>query len=62
MFFNELLFYIFAGNTFIDDKYDGILGMGWPSIAVDNVTPVFQNMLTQGLVAHPVFWILPQQV
>lgn len=49
------MIHIFAGNTFIDDKFDGILGMGWPSISVDNVTPVFQNMVAQSLVARPVF-------
>ncbi|CAI8042215.1 Cathepsin D [Geodia barretti] len=43
------------GSTFIDDKFDGILGMGWPAIAVDKVAPVFQNMVAQGLVAKPVF-------
>jgi cathepsin D len=43
------------GSTFIDDKFDGILGMAWPSIAVDQVTPVFQNMVSQGLVGKPVF-------
>ena len=49
------IFLIIAGSTFIDDKFDGILGMGWPAIAVDKVAPVFQNMVAQGLVAKPVF-------
>ena len=43
------------GTAFIDAKFDGILGMAWPSIAVDNVNPVFQNMIEQKLVAKPVF-------
>ena len=43
------------GTTFIDDIFDGILGMAWPAIAVDNVTPVFQNMVAQKLVPNPVF-------
>ena len=43
------------GSTFVDDKFDGILGMAWPEIAVDRVTPVFQNMVKQGLVVSPVF-------
>jgi len=43
------------GSTFINAKFDGILGMAFPSIAVDNTTPVFQNMVSQGLVTSPVF-------
>jgi hypothetical protein len=45
----------FSGPTFVDDIFDGILGMGWPAIAEDQVTPVFQNMVAQKLVAKPVF-------
>lgn len=43
------------GNTFVDDIFDGIMGMAWPSISVDHVTPVFQNMVAQHLVSNPVF-------
>ena len=45
----------FPGNTFVDDKFDGILGMAWPAISVDKVTPIFQNMVAQKLVNKPVF-------
>ena len=43
------------GITFIAAKFDGILGMAWPSISVDQVQPVFQNMITEGLVQRSIF-------
>ena len=36
-------------------QFDGILGMGFPRIAVTGATPVFNNMIDQGLVEEPVF-------
>ncbi|KAI5069998.1 hypothetical protein GOP47_0014341 [Adiantum capillus-veneris] len=43
------------GLTFMLAKFDGILGLGFQEIAVDNVTPVWYNMLDQELVSEPVF-------
>ena len=43
------------GITFIAAKFDGILGMAWPSIAVDQVEPVFQKMVDEGVVSTAVF-------
>ena len=43
------------GATFSSSKFDGILGMGFKSIAVDGITPVFDLMVQQKLVSNPVF-------
>jgi cathepsin D len=43
------------GMTFVVAKFDGILGMGYPQIAVQNITPVFQTLVAQGVVDAPVF-------
>lgn len=36
-------------------QMDGILGMGFPEIAVTNLTPVFNQMLEQKKVSNAVF-------
>ncbi|XP_052671549.1 cathepsin E isoform X1 [Harpia harpyja] len=43
------------GKTFLDAEFDGILGLAYPSLAVDGVTPVFDNMIAQNLVELPMF-------
>jgi len=47
------------GVAFIMAKFDGILGMGYPEIAVNNITPPFNNLIAQHKVGEPVFafWI-----
>jgi hypothetical protein len=42
-------------DFFFDQPMDGILGLAYPGIAADYVTPVFDNMITQKLVQQPVF-------
>lgn len=43
------------GSTFDSDLYDGLLGMAFTQIAVDNIVPPFINMIEQGLLDEPVF-------
>jgi hypothetical protein len=43
------------GLSFMLGKFDGILGMGWPSISVDKVVPPMQNMINQGLINQGIF-------
>jgi len=43
------------GLAFIAAHFDGILGMGFPQISQLGVTPVFNNMIDQGVVEEPIF-------
>jgi cathepsin D len=49
------------GLTFVMAKFDGIFGMGYPEIAVANMTPVFNTMIKQKVVPDPVFALAGQK-
>ncbi|XP_054843739.1 cathepsin E-like [Eublepharis macularius] len=43
------------GSAFIFAQFDGVMGLGYPSLAVGSGLPVFDNMIKQELVEEPVF-------
>nr|XP_046235079.1 nothepsin [Scatophagus argus] len=43
------------GAAFVMAKFDGVLGMGYPSLAEILGNPVFDNMLAQKIVEQPIF-------
>jgi len=43
------------GLAYLLGKFDGILGLGFESISIDNVETVFGNAVSQGAVDKPVF-------
>ncbi|KAH8243442.1 hypothetical protein KR032_007425 [Drosophila birchii] len=45
------------GSAFVDAIFDGILGLGYQSISVDNVRTLVQNMYSQGVISAPKFAI-----
>lgn len=46
---------LLPGEAFEDVPADGILGLSWPSIAAEQETPLFQNMISQKLLQEPKF-------
>ncbi|XP_072336087.1 gastricsin-like [Scyliorhinus torazame] len=45
------------GTSFYYSKYDGILGLAYPSLSAGYATPVFDNMIHDNLVSSPLFSI-----
>lgn len=43
------------GMAYKMGKFDGIMGLAFQSISVDHIPPVFESMVTQGLIDEPVF-------
>ncbi|XP_063783558.1 cathepsin E-B-like isoform X2 [Pseudophryne corroboree] len=43
------------GRTFVLAQFDGVLGLGYPSLAVGNAVPVFDQIMNQNLVDKPIF-------
>lgn len=43
------------GMTFVGTPFDGVLGLGYASLARAAITPPFQNMVDKQLLAEPVF-------
>ncbi|NXT65436.1 PEPE protein, partial [Chaetops frenatus] len=43
------------GPFFVSVGFDGILGLGYPNLAADGITPVFDNLLNQSLLQENLF-------
>ncbi|CAM9834704.1 unnamed protein product [Bubo scandiacus] len=43
------------GQFFVHVKFDGILGLGYPNLAADGITPVFDNLVNESLLEENLF-------
>ncbi|XP_010136881.1 PREDICTED: embryonic pepsinogen-like, partial [Buceros rhinoceros silvestris] len=43
------------GQFFVHVRFDGILGLGYPNLAVDGIAPVFDNMVNASLLDEDLF-------
>nr|XP_046254070.1 renin [Scatophagus argus] len=44
-----------SAMPFIFAKFDGVLGMGYPNVAIDGITPVFDRIMSQHILREEVF-------
>lgn len=44
-----------SAMPFIFAKFDGVLGMGYPNVAIDGITPVFDHIMSQHILKEEVF-------
>jgi len=56
--FAEILDVTGLGMAYSMGKFDGILGLGWDTISVDGIPPIFKTMVDQKIIANPVFSFL----
>ncbi|RXN20202.1 renin-like protein [Labeo rohita] len=47
---------------FIFAKFDGVLGMGYPDVAIDGITPVFDRIMSQHVLKQNVFSVYYSRV
>lgn len=43
------------GMSFVMSKFDGVLGLSYPSLAEEHGEPVFDNMMNQKKLEKPMF-------
>lgn len=44
-----------SAMPFVFAKFDGVLGMGYPNMAIDGITPVFDRIMSQHVLKEEVF-------